>query len=313
MEVSEIKQQIIHKQPSNFYIFTGEEFEVRNIYIDKLAECRELTKVNTDTIESIYSKLQAKSFIQKYYCYVVRDDEEFMKNEKVWDKIKTVIGNNMLILVYTEIDKRKAFYKHYKGDIATFEHLPINILVKHIKQQINLNEEASKYLVDICGSDYSRILLEIDKIKAYSNATGNTNMNKCFDELLDDGAIYEPPIDSAFEFVNVVLKSKITKAFKLYKCCVELNQSTIGLMQLLYSNARQVLQVQTAGNKDVEQSTGLTAWQIKCAREKTGYYSNDELIQILQLIQETDLKIRLGEIEESIAIPYILINIYKEV
>lgn len=311
MKIVDVKNQIKSKSPQPFYIFTGDELEVINIYINKIAECRNLEVARVDSISNIYSKFLSKSFVTKNYCYVLRDDKELLTQEKLWDalSVKCVQGNNIIILVLTTVDKRSKFYKRFQGSIVEFEHLPDSVLTKYIRKEISLNDKNCKKLIDICESDYSRILLEVDKIKQYSKGfSGNYGFDNFFQMLVDNGTIYQPPKDAIFDFVDSVLKGKVVKSFELLKNCYGVGESPIVLLSVLYNNVKQVLQVQSCTSKDVVKTTGLSAWQVKCAKEKCGYYTTGDLVYFLKLIRRVEKGIKTGEIEECMAVDYVLVN-----
>ena len=317
MKIIDVKNQIKSKSPKSFYIFTGDEIEVINIYINKIAECRNLEVARVDSISNIYSKFLSKSFVTKNYCYVLRDDKELLTQEKLWDilSVKGVQGNNIIILVLTTVDKRSKFYKRFQGSIVEFEHLPDTVLIKYIKKEISLNDKNCKRLIDICESDYSRILLEVDKIYGYAQrryveCIGGkwVDYDAAFLDLINQGVIYQPPKDAIFDFVNAVLKGKSAKAFELLRNCYGVGESPIVLLSVLYNNVKQVLQVQSCTSKDIAKTTGLSVWQIKNAKEKCGYSSTGDLVYFLKLIRRVEKGIKTGEIDESISVDYVLVN-----
>ena len=83
MDVVILKAKIKSKQLPSYLIFSGDEWKVQEIYIKQIsiAVGKELKRI--DSITDIYSQLKNKSFIQKSYIYVVRDDKELMQNEKL--------------------------------------------------------------------------------------------------------------------------------------------------------------------------------------------------------------------------------------
>ena len=318
MTVQEVKNQIRNKSVKSFYIFTGSESKVIDIYISKIAECRKLEVIRADSISEIYSKFLSKSLVTNNYCYVLRDDKELLIHDKLWDSlaVENVQGNNIVILVLTNVDKRSKFYKRFKDDIIEFEHMPENVLIKYIKKELPLSEQNCKKLIGICESDYNRILLEIDKIKQYKarDIFGDGNeSDRAFGALLKCGVIFQPPKDAIFDFVifdfvDCVLKHKVNQSFELLQGCREVGESNIVILSVLYNNVKQVLQVQSCQSKDISKTTGLTAWQVKCAKEKCGYYTVGDLVYFLKLIRKVEKGIKTGEIDESISVDYVLVN-----
>lgn len=316
MTIQEVKNQIKTNKVKNFYIFTGQESRVLDIYINKIAECRKLEVVRADSISEIYSKFLSKSLVTNNYCYVLRDDKELLIQDKLWDSlaVENVQGNNIVILVLTGVDKRSKFYKRFKDNIVEFEHMPENVLIKYIKKELPLSDKNCKKLIDICESDYNRILLELDKINLYADTTyievrgEGADYNRAFLDLVEHGVIYQPSKDAIFDFVDCVLKHKVNQSFELLENYRGVGESNIVLLSVLYNNVKQVLQVQSCQSKDIPKTTGLTAWQVKCAKEKCGYYTIGDLVYFLKLIRKFEKGIKTGEIDESISVDYVLVN-----
>lgn len=307
MEITEVKQDIRNKTIKPMYVFTGEELGIMDIYIDKIAEILGCKIQRPDSIASIMQKLGTKSFVQARNCYVIRDDMDFLKQEKSWEDFMTgkIQKNDVIILVLSLLDKRSKFYKTYNNSIVTFTLLNEAILKRYIAQKITLLDSNATKLITVCENSYSRIMLEIDKIQKYGG-----NPDDAFSELMRQGVIYIPPQDAIFDFVSAVLKRNPKLAFNLLNQCYAIGESTIALLSVLYSNTKQVLQVQSCHSADVSKSTGLTGWQIKCAKEKCGYYEISELVLMLKAIRNVEKGIKTGEIEDEIAIPYLLTEVF---
>ena len=313
MDITVVKQQIQKKEVQHFYIFVGEEIEVMKVYIDKIAECINVKPTRADSVADIMPKLTSNSFLSTPQCYVIREDNEFIKSDAVQDFVDEKIQNqNIVILCFYSLDKRTKFYKAYNSSIVEFNRLNERNLSVLIAQKIQLSEHSTKLLMEICEFDLGRIYLEIDKIKTYSEYNKLT-YEASLTELINAGTIYEPPYDAIFDFVDAVLKRKVKLAYNLYQQCRDIGESNLALLSVLFTNAKAVLQVQSCTSKDVAKSTGLTGWQIKCAKDKCGYYRNRELVQMMRIVQNTEKGIKTGEIEESMAIEYVLVNVLCQI
>lgn len=304
METSRIKQDIKNNDIKPYYIFTGNELKVQDIYIEKLANGRIIKRI--DSFENVAKRLNSGMLISIPKCYVIRDDIEFTKEEAIWGNLEAIIGQNLIIWVFTSIDKRSKFYKHFKDLICEFNYLSEDVLLKYVQKEITLSDKNARGLISICENDYSRILLEIDKIKQLAF---NENYDEAYICLIEDGTIYQPPRDAIFMWTDAVLKRQKLMAFGLLQECIEIGEASLTLLLVLYNNAKQVLQVQSCENSDISKSSGLTAWQIKCAKEKVGYYTNGELVNMMRVIQDTEKKIKLGLMPENIAIQYVLSSV----
>lgn len=313
MTIQELQSRITSNDIPHILIFTGEEIEVQNIYIKELVRRSQTLIQRVDSVDSILDRLKRKSFLNRNLCVVVRDDKSFTQDEKLQSVIAELIEDNILILLYTNLDKRTKFYKKYKEDIIEFNPLSEQLLTKYIQRDTGLTKHSCAKLIDMCESSYGRILLEIDKIKHYLQAVDPTgddlSWDRGFEILVDDGLIYQPPKDAIFDFVNAVLRRKPALAFELLQESYDCGEATMVLLSVLYTNVKQLLQVQSCESSNVEKSTGLTSWQIKCVSEYKNKYSTGELVQFLRLIQFAESGIKQGIIEDMDAVKYILVKI----
>lgn len=316
MTVGEVKKHIKDKKPLSYYVFTGEELEVMNIYVKKIAEVASANINRADTLSSVFSKIQNRSFLSEKTCFVIRDDKEYLSAEEIWPKLESgeLQGGNIVIMLYTNLDKRSKFYKHTENSLVTFEKLSESNLIHEIQKRVQLNEKNAKMLVYVCESDLGRILQEIDKIKSYLEYYNDCNSNETdpdqvFNWLIDDGTIYQPPTDAIWDFVDAVLMHKVRASFGLMEEALEFGNPTLTLISVLYKDVKQLLQVQACTSSDVASSTGLSGWDIKRANGRKKIYTNRELIDAMKIIREVERGIKSGNIEEDMALDYILVNI----
>ena len=81
MEITEVKRQIKDKTLQPMYIFAGEELGIMDIYIRKIAEAVDTTPNIVDNVAGVIQKISNQSFIYKRSCYVVIEDNDFIKDE----------------------------------------------------------------------------------------------------------------------------------------------------------------------------------------------------------------------------------------
>jgi DNA polymerase III delta subunit len=218
--------------------------------------------------------------------------------------------------VLTSVDKRTKYYKAYKDTIVEFEALNEAILKKYVKKEISLSDKNCSILIEICEHDYGRILLEIDKIKRYAdiryteyNGSIGNDFDSAFQDLVQDGTIYEPPYDAIFDLVDAILDRKVNKTFNLLQQSYAVGEATMVMLSVLYTNAKAVLQVQTYEGNNLSKAIGLTGFQIKNAKAHVNKYSEEELIYIVQLVQKIESGIKTGRMEDEFAMQYLLTHI----
>ena len=310
MDLTTLKTHIKLKTLNPMYVFTGPELGVMDIYIKQMAKVKNATLVMLDGIEDLAKKLHKGSMLKNAYIYILRDSKEFMQDDALARKIthSGALSGDVLLLIYTNIDKRSKFYKTFQDEIVDFQPMKTDILLKYIQKEIYLTESCCMKLIEVCESDYSRILLEIDKIKRYSEAK-QVKEETAFATLMKEGAIFQPPKDAVFDFVDAVLKGKKELAFALLKSSYEFGEATMVLLSNLYNSTKQLLQVQSfKGDGKITEATGLTPFQVKLASERKGRNSTGDLIYLMRLVRDTEKGIKTGAIEEPMAMPYILAN-----
>ena len=310
MDLSALKTHIKNKTFDNVYIFTGPEVGVMDIYIEQMAKVQNATVTRLEGIEDLARKMHKGAMLKNACIYILRDSKEIIQDNDLALKIsqKNTLSGAILILIYTNIDKRSKFYKTFQDSVVDFQPMKTEVLVKYIQKEVYLTDDAYTKLIEVCESDYSRILLEVDKIKKYSEAAG-VSPQGAFVTLMREGAIFQPPKDAVFDFVDAVLKGKKSLAFELLESSYEYGEATMVLLSNLYNSTKQLLQVQSfKGDGKITEATGLTPFQVKLASERKGRNSIGDLIYLMRLVRDTEKGIKTGAVEEPMALYYILAN-----
>ena len=306
MTVNEVKKQIKTGSLCPFYVFTGAEIEAQRIYVNKISE---VTNKPIKRIESIKEAFNRRASILKVSnVFVCRDDLEFWKSATSVETIEELLGDNILILQMTDIDKRSKASKTYADNIITFEYMDADTLYKYTERACSLSDNNAYELIDMCENDFSRILLETNKINTYARAQG-VSEDEAFNVLVQEGTITRPPKDAIFDFVNAFLRADIKTAFKLLQDCKEIGEPALRLISVLYSNVKRVLQVQVCESKDICKTTGLSAWDVKLAKQTLGCWQSEDLVFFLKTFQAIEQGIKLGEVDEESAMDYLMVSV----
>jgi DNA polymerase III delta subunit len=311
MDLLTLKSDIINKKINNFYCFIGEEQIVMDLYIDKIIKLSGKAKAKVDAVSDIFSRLTMTSMVDTSKCYIIVNDSEFLKQEKVWDDLASgyTYGENIIILVYYNLDKRGKFYKQLKDRIVEFEKMSAEVIAKHIGKDSGMITSYALDFANRCNCLYGVVLNELDKLMLYASIN-KLDINKAYAQAVESDLIYTSPQDVVFKLVESVCLRVKLKSYELLAEYKHIEENALPLISLLYNNFRAVLLVQSCTDKDIGKTTGLTGWQIKNASSKTGKYSIDELIEILRTLQWTEQGIKSGKIENQIAIDYILANTF---
>lgn len=314
MTIIDLKDQIIKNNLSNFYIFTGTEIGIINIYLQQMSNKLGLPITRADSILSIYGKCQGGSlFGDSTGFYVIRDDKDFMKQEQLFDTIKTSIRKNVIVLLYDKIDSRLKFGKHFKDDIVAFEKLTPNVLKSYIKKEIPLYDKNIETLMEVCGGSYDMCMLEVDKIKQYTDSLyllcNKKDYDAGFSELLKCGVIYQPEETDVFKFTDAVCNRNKKLAFELEQVLMANNNSSINILGTLYNSMKSVMLIQVCESKNISEVTGLDNRLIYFNKKYVGKYSSGELVKAIKLISKVIEGVKNGWIDDVYATKFVLVNI----
>ena len=305
MQLHELQQQIVQKTFDNFYIFTGPEVGIMDIYLEKFPG----TRIRQDSVSDAYAKIIKRGMVKEPRCFIVRDDKEYLSQEKVWERIKKDMNGSqdILVLIYTAMDKRSKFYKAFDKQMIEFERLDPDLLVKYIQKELpGLAVNYCKKLAEVCECDYNRILMECDKIRQYGGAH-----DQSFKELITQGVIFQPIGDITFKFTDsIALRRPADVAVYLDQARRKM-EPEIKVLSVLYNTFKHILLIQGLGSdqSDPCNRTGLTPFQVKLAKEKQGHYSIAELIHALEVIRKAEKDIKTGMLDIEIALEYVILNI----
>lgn len=219
MNIQELQKQIIDKQLNNLYVFLGEEIAIQKIYINKIAEIKNLEIQYVEEYKQIHRSLQVNDLFNTKKIYVILDDLDILKQENVWKDIKP--NGNIIIFKFNNLDKRNKFYKFFEQQIIEFNKLSDEVLTKYIRKEIsNLSEQNCKKLISICGNSYNQILLELDKLLHYDlpfHKLGEDYFDRTFDKLEKQGAFHKEISDISFTFIEKVITRDIKQVYELQK------------------------------------------------------------------------------------------------
>lgn len=303
MEIADVKQHIKTGNFDKFYIFHGEEHAVMKVYLNMMA-ARKYQLTYVDSLMDLMSVIRTKALIQSPHLYIIMDDKEFLTNEKMWEKFKG-LKDDIVVFYYTTTDKRLKFWKHFKDRAVEFKKMDDRILMKYIKQNAPLSDENCQKLIEITDGDYGRILLEIDKMKAYSKAEAITP-DGSFETLMKEQVIYVQPQDAIFDFVAAVLERRPAKAYNLLQQSKAIGEANLTLISVLYNNIKILLQVQSA--KDYK-TLGLNGFVLKNTLPYRNNYTNGELVKALKLLRNIEKGIKTGSIPDDLSIEYFLVQV----
>lgn len=158
LPVQQVGLEILGDSPGKFYILSGNEYKVKDTYVNKLAE-HYGDKVEGYSMKEVVNLLSKKTIIPlDPAVYVIRYDDEFVSslNETVAKQIEDLNFKGTIIFIHDNPKQLSKLEKFLSNHLTVIEGLDPNIIFKHLaKAYSNLDQTTMKNIVAVCP-DYSR-------------------------------------------------------------------------------------------------------------------------------------------------------------
>lgn len=305
MELVELNRQLRTNNIGNFYIFTGDEIGLQNVYLKQFGEYKRV-----DTVSEVLSKLTTRGFgfnKSTKEVYVVRDDLDFLNNKHLEENIKQLEKAKLgtLIVQITTANKKAAWYKTWNYYVVEFKKLTPTQLIHQIQHyNLTTDKKTLEYFVNACNNDYTTIINEIDKYNRLKAAG-------VYKEFTMATLIDLMPVKynyTVFDLVDMILSNNY-KAINVLDYLLSQNSNPLGILSLLYQNiSKAILVIGHKGQQGITEKTGLPYWQIKKILNTTKI-SPGGLLAALRFIQQYDNGIKSGKYAPEVGVQCCILNI----
>ena len=277
-----------------FYIFTGEEIELQNIYLKQMGNV-----IRVDRVADIYNKITSKLISGKFAVYVVRDDMDFIKSEKTWGSISDRIRNAVLVIQVTTPNKCKKFIKELNDCVVEFNHMTTKQLLNVVNMDCSVSNK--QYFIEACNNDLNTINNYLDIFKR----AGIKELNK---KIVDE---YIPTKEdvTVFQLADAVMRKDEQVTFKLLDQLLEDKNNVMGIIYAIYSQLHKCVLVEGyRGEKNISKVTGINSWICNNIL-RDNRIEPSKLLTALRLVQKYDKGIKTGKYDGVIACYSLIVEI----
>lgn len=311
MELVDLMKRISSNDIPHFLVLFGEEQMILNIYLTHILEVTNTKRISADSVSYIMQNINKKRFDKSARLYVVQDDMAFLRAEDSWETVRNTPTKDYIILRYHSLDKRSAFAKKNQQNLVEFARLSKEVLQTYISKDLpDLSEKNSSKLIEYCNYDYGRILMEIDKIKQYSSVRTDLTIDSCFVQLDKQGLFHKEIGDITFELTNAVLGGYPETAIQKLGEAKRKGEPAMMIVSILYNGFRNLLAYQGLGSnkQGAMERTGMTKGELYGCTKNVGGYSIAEVKRNMLKCQEIEAGIKMGSIDEDIALEYAVLS-----
>lgn len=277
-----------------FYIFTGEEIELQNIYLKQMGNV-----IRVDRVADIYNKITSKLISGKFAVYVVRDDMDFIKSEKTWSSISDRIRNAVLVIQVTTPNKCKKFIKELNDCVVEFNHMTTKQLLNVVNMDCSVSNK--QYFIEACNNDLNTINNYLDIFKR----AGIKELNK---KIVDEYIVTKEDV-TVFQLADAVMRKDEQLTFKLLDQLLEDKNNVMGIIYAIYSQLHKCVLVEGyRGEKNISKVTGINSWICNNIL-RDNRIEPPKLLTALRLVQKYDKGIKTGKYDGVIACYSLIVEI----
>lgn len=277
-----------------FYIFTGEEIELQNIYLKQMGNV-----IRVDRVADIYNKITSKLISGKFTVYVVRDDMDFIKSEKTWGSISDRIRNAVLVIQVTTPNKCKKFIKELNDCVVEFNHMTTKQLLNVVNMDCSVSNK--QYFIEACNNDLNTINNYLDIFKR----AGIKELNK---KIVDEYIVTKEDV-TVFQLADAVMRKDEQLTFRLLDQLLEDKNNVMGIIYAIYSQLHKCVLVEGyRGEKNISKVTGINSWICNNIL-RDNRIEPSKLLTALRLVQKYDKGIKTGKYDGVMACYSLIVEI----
>ena len=260
-----------------------------------------------------YSFLSEKKVIIIHKIEVLKQDDNKSQIDHLLKYLDNPNPNNLLIIDANKLNntykltkelKKKCKYQLVEYDDKSF-----------IKSQLSgysIDTKAINLLCDYCLGDFSKITNECAKLREYKydeKKITNKDIEDLVERKLGDSR------DLTFAFTKSLAERNKKDALIKFRESLDYNLEPISLIGLLASQIRIIYQVKIFSkehysDKEIQEMLEeKTTYRIKKTRELIHYYTEKELLQLMQQLHDMDFKLKTSDVDGIHLIEMFILNL----
>lgn len=244
-----------------------------------------------DSLDGLYFD---NPFLDDSVIYVFRTDELTLEREGLLNK--------NIIIICNKIKKIHSCYSDFVVEMPKLKEWQIKDYI--YSSAIGLTDTQLEQLYSLCSFDIYRASVEIAKLKLFTE----TERSKIFEMYLKDGQYSDLNQRTLFNLCNAIIRKDLPAISKIYIELSNTNFNVIGFIQLLYTNFKNIINVQLAKYPTAE-SCGMKPNQFYAVKHQVGFYTREQLIQIFSILTDVDKQLKTGQLGTEHILDYVITRI----
>ncbi|MDR0880237.1 MAG: DNA polymerase III subunit delta [Clostridioides sp.] len=333
MNYKDIAKDIQEGRLSNLYLFYGKEFYLLDRITDlfKSTLNQMMLDFNLErldgtelTFEKLQSVIETLPLMDERKVIIVKDFEILKgKKKNFTDADEKALSEYMdklpettvlVFVVYGDIDKRKSFTKKITkvGTAVECNKLTNVDLFQWVRSNFEKREAVIQnaqiaYFIENVGyndktseKNLSDLENDIEKISSFVGKGGNVT-NQAIDGLL------ERKIENdIFRLIDSIGSKNSSNAMKILSDIIESGEAILGVYAMLARQLKMIIQVRNLRDekmsvKLISDTLKIRTFMAEKAMRQANNFTDEDLIDMLNFILESDYKIKTGLIDDTLS------------
>ena len=314
------------KLEHNCYLFFGEERYLIDLYEGKMKEYLEASgdaAMNMDTfwgkadVADIFDAVETMPFLSEYRLVIVKNSGLFAsgrKNDSAYSaqRLLDISQTGIIVFVEENVDKRSAVYKAVTrvGRAIEFMRPSESELAAWIGRElkaygVSIEKGTAVYLSRIASLGMEQIQQEIKKLGAYC-----ADKKEVIIQDIDDICTKSLEL-KVFGLVDALAGKNTDKALEIFENLMEVKESPIRVLSLIARQFRLILQCSQMKNRaarDIAAAIGVQPFVVQECTKQGANFDKETLIQAMKDCLEADIKIKTGQLADTLALEGIIVK-----
>lgn len=260
-----------------------------------------------------YGLFSNQKVIILYHIENLKYDDNKNEFDHLLEYIKNPNPNYLLIIEANKLNNTTKITKELKK-ICTYTKVELDSkdLIKKELKGYKITPLTISFLIEYCDNDYSKIKNEIDKLKEYKYEEKEITKEDIIELVVKK---LGDPRDLTFAFTRSLAERDKKEALKKYHELLSYEIEPLSIIGLLASQIRIIYQVKILAKKHMndkeiaEVLSEKSDYRIKKTRELTKFYSEEELLLLMQKLSDMDFQIKTSDIDPNTLLELFIINI----
>lgn len=299
---------------NNIFLLFGEEKYDLNLKVEKIKKEFDMLEVgvnlfylNSENYNNLKSIIESVTFFGEEKLIIIKDTKlKFdidVLEENISDKIK-------IIIIEESVDKRTSEYKKLCkiAECIEFSYLDEKQMTSYIiqilkKYSVNISNEVSIYMLNVCGNDKTNIINELQKIVTYLDKNDTVTH-----EIIDK--ICSKTLNAKiFDLLDKIVDKDTKNVGYILDDILKQKESIIKIYIMLYKQIKQMYMIKIMKEKkedNIAQKLEIHPFVFNKLSKSSEKYKTRDLLDLIYIFDEYDEKNKNGEIDFEIGLKKII-------